>query len=172
MQDVLDTPRKLDLLRPVRRLLSPRGGLRARLDELAPYHRMHTPMSVAELLDAGAQRDAAAGAAATATSATPALRRSQSLHAARAPHEGVVDPEAGTASGPPRDVTVRRGTRRLGLSLRGGREMRLGLYVAFVQPSTPADAAGLVPGDRLLAINDTKCVCLLLYLLWFGWFFF
>jgi hypothetical protein len=146
IQDVLDTPEKLDLLRPLRHLIVVRGGVRTLFDQLAPYHRMLTPLSAAEVLH---------------------LLDEKEPSSAKTSPQRFIDPEAGTALGAPRDITITRGDRKIGVTLRGGREMRLGLYIAAVQSKSPAAVAGLVPGDRVLAINDTKFVLLLVCVRWF-----
>ncbi len=47
----------------------------------------------------------------------------------------------------------RSGRMPLGFSIRGGKEMGLGIYVSEVDPGSPSDEAGLRIGDQIIEIN-------------------
>ncbi|XP_065651659.1 uncharacterized protein LOC100211463 isoform X2 [Hydra vulgaris] len=42
----------------------------------------------------------------------------------------------------------------MGFKIRGGKEYGVGFYVTSVNPNSPADIAGLKPGDEIFCIND------------------
>ncbi|XP_065647395.1 metacaspase-2 isoform X7 [Hydra vulgaris] len=42
----------------------------------------------------------------------------------------------------------------MGFKIRGGKEYGVGFYVTSVKPNSPADIAGLKPGDEIFCIND------------------
>lgn len=51
---------------------------------------------------------------------------------------------------------LRQGGGELGLGVRGGAEHGLGIYVSSVDEGSPADGAGLRPGDLILSVNGVS----------------
>ena len=47
----------------------------------------------------------------------------------------------------------REGRQPLGFSIRGGKEMGLGIYISEVDPQSPSDSAGLRVGDQIIEVN-------------------
>ena len=54
-----------------------------------------------------------------------------------------------------RTVWVKRDRQEpVGMSIRGGKEIGLGIYISAVEFDTPADQAGLLVGDQIIEVND------------------
>lgn len=53
-------------------------------------------------------------------------------------------------------VTLRRSSEAahgLGFSIRGGKELSVGIYVSKIEPNSAADKAGIKPGDQVISVN-------------------
>jgi hypothetical protein len=133
LNSCLDTPEKLDLLPSIRELI-PRHD-RRKFDNLAPYNRMAHPPSLLPdpLSPPGEPREA-----------------EQRQRAETQGPDGVV----GVRVGRVRSVFLQREKGQgLGLSIRGGREHEIGIFISLVDPFSLAERIGLAAGDKILSVN-------------------
>ncbi|KAK4292853.1 hypothetical protein Pmani_034414 [Petrolisthes manimaculis] len=84
----------------------------------------------------------------------PPLPRPEDYYTRHAPREGQNSPSKGPPSSPvpdPRFVSFKK-EGSVGIRLTGGNEA--GIYVTAVQPGSQAQLQGLIPGDKILKVND------------------
>ena len=130
LNSCLDTPEKLDLLPSIRELI-PRHD-RRKFDNLAPYNRMaHPPSPLPD--PPGETREA-----------------EQRQGVGTQGPDGAV----GVRVRRVRSVFLQRDKGRgLGLSIRGGREHEIGIFISQVDPFSLAERSGLAAGDMILSVN-------------------
>ncbi|CAH1783941.1 unnamed protein product [Owenia fusiformis] len=133
LQTVLDTPLKLNLLKEIRHLVP--SSQKQAFDRLAPYHKMSPPMTLPNN-SKGKKSKSTGQLGQQRNIAPPSIR--------------VESPDSCI-----RMLTVsKHEDQSLGLSIRGGSEHGIGIYVSEVDEGSVADECGLQVGDQILEVNS------------------
>lgn len=141
LNSCLDTPEKLDLLPSIRELI-PRHD-KKKFDNLAPYNRMAHPLI-------------------PPAPAAPGPPADEQTRVAPQKEEGTGETSEGVEEVLPRKPVLgavkmvflqRSKGESLGLSIRGGREHDLGIFISHVDSFSLAEKSGLLAGDKIVSVN-------------------
>ncbi|XP_064631719.1 uncharacterized protein LOC135490004 [Lineus longissimus] len=149
LNSALDTPEKKDLLHEIRNLI-PLSHLQE-FDSVAPYHEMKHPIhpSTNHVQFKKKRHRTIDGRGQKGMRAKNQINLSASLPI----HGQTLREDPGLF----KVITLNKeGDEELGLSIRGGKEHGLGIYVSDVEEGSLAEHAGLEMGDNIVEVNNVS----------------